>query len=107
MKKLFIILGLSILLLSTSVLAGNRRTNTTYNDGSYVMVPDVGECDKGGCVISEKHTEQWDGLLWLHQSIDITGDGVCDFIRVWKPISDPTYGVFYSVYETRTCGSVL
>lgn len=73
------------------------------DDGSYHLVPNVGECKEGGCVINERTTNGG----FLHQEVDFDGDNRCDIVVTWKPIVDPTYGTFYVVLETRNCGGAI
>ena len=96
--------SLAILLLFKLGDAGDRRNIEGWmNNGIYThfTLLDPGECDEHGCVMYEKETG------YLHQFIDKNNDGVCDVIVVWKPLVDPTWGTYYSLYETKTCNKVL
>ena len=103
----YIISIVVVLLCITVAYGGDRRTVRTHENGDYGMLPAIGECDTGRCVITERYIVQWDGLKWIHQFVDIDGDGKCDRIRVWKPIADPSFGIFYTIYSTKSCeGSI-
>jgi hypothetical protein len=106
-----------ILLLATTVMAGERRNIKVYDSGKktagghiiyeHFTLLDVGECNEDECVISEGITEQWDGGKWIHQLIDTNSDGGCDIIKVWKPMVDATYGTYYSIFTIKLCGGVI
>lgn len=109
MKKLIscIIISIVVLLCITVAYSGDRRTIRTYEDGNYEMLPNIGECNMGGCVVSERYVIQWDGIKWIHQFVDTDGDGECDRIRVWKPVVDPTFGIFYTIYSNKSCEGAI
>ena len=94
----YIISSIVVLLCITVAYGGDRRTTSVYNDGSWVMVPDIGECDDTGCITHEHITQG--GLLYQWYTDD---NGVCTKIIVWKPLVDPTYGTFYTIYRQKTC----
>jgi len=78
-----------ILLLLTVVVvasAGDRKTIGVLNDGTHIMVPDVGECSPAGCVLEERTLTQWNGTEWIYQRVDVDGDGICDIQITWKPL---------------------
>lgn len=106
MKPLICIL---LLLCITAAYAGDRRNIKVYDSGKkteagypvfeHYTLLDPGECDDDGCVIYE-HTIKG-GLLY--QWIDKDADDVCDLIRVWKPLVDPTFGTFYTLHKHKLC----
>ena len=102
---------LSILLLSMVYAefshAGDRKINMYDDQGNWLTMLDPGECDEKGCVLYEKTIEQWDGALIIHQFMDTDDDGICNNVTVWKPIVDPTYGTFYTVYQVKECFSSI
>lgn len=105
MKKIIILLIISIALLSTAFASGERRIlGRQLEDGSYKELLNVGECEAVyGCVIDEKTTTGG----YIHQFLDFNNDKVCDIIFTWKPIDDPTYGRFYTPYKTMRCNDVI
>ena len=104
-----LIISIVVLLSITVCYAGDRRNIKTYDTGDkgpygnpiveHFTLLDLGECDYSGCVIREHTTKG--GLLY--QWIDKNGDTVCDIIRVWKTLEDPTWGTYYSIYRYKLC----
>lgn len=107
MKILVLILTLTLLIITTVSYAGDRRSNTYANDGQWITIPDVGECNDAGCVLKERSVKTWDGHNIIHQWIDRDGDGACDVIMIFKPIVDPQYGLFYTLYQTKSCYNAI
>lgn len=113
MIKHIIISIVVVLLYITVCYGGDRRNIKTYDTGNkgprgnaiveHFTLLDPGECDNTGCVIFEHTTKG--GLLY--QWIDKDDDTVCDLIRVWKPLVDPTFGTFYTLHKYKLCrGSI-
>lgn len=108
MRKIICLIILAICL--TAFVGCNKETRRTigvYNNGNHIMMPNVGDCDKDGCVISEHYTIQWNGVKWIHQRIDTDKNGVCDILRVWKPLEDPKYGLYYTIYANKPCREAI
>lgn len=84
-----------------------RRSIVVLDTGEHVAIPYPGECNEFGCVLVEKEVPQWNGTPWLHQFVDTDGDDVCDVYRIWKPLEDPTYGIFYTIYKDKPCGGAI
>ena len=93
------ILLVSLLILASASAEERRILDLPRSDGTYQLLLEVGECDLYGCVLKERTTA---GRM-IHQWFDINDDGTCDRIVVWKPIVDPTYGTFYTMYKTKLC----
>lgn len=97
----------------TCVYAGDRRNIEVYDGGKktesgrilyeHYTLLDVGECNETGCLIGEIPLEQWDGAVWIYQYMDTNENGSCDIIKIWKPLVDPTYGTYYTIYKTILC----
>ena len=114
-KKVMIgILVYTILILYVGlVYGGTRRQIDVYDGGKktasggilyeHYTLLDVGECDDTGCLIGEIPMEQWDGAEWIYQYISTNGDMVCDIIKIWKPLVDPTYGTYYTIHKVIPC----
>jgi len=101
--KTIIISIVVVLLYITVCYGGDRRTNNVYDNGDWIMLLDPGECDDTGCIMFELPA----GGNLLYQWVDKDGDYVCDLIRVWKPIEDPTFGTFYTLHKYKLCrGSI-
>ena len=109
----YIISIVLVLLCITAAYGGDRKTTAVYDSGKkteagrpifeHRTLLDPGECDLAGCVIYE-HTTQG-GLLY--QWVDKDDDDVCDLIRVWKPIVDPTFGTFYTLHQYKLCRGTI
>ena len=96
-----------ILLVLTAAYSGEdraqRKSIAILDSGGYLTIPYPGECNAVGCVLSETYTEQWDNTKQIHQNIDMDKDGTCDINITWKPIDDPTYGIFYTILKMGEC----
>jgi len=111
MKTLITMLLLSLCI--TTSYAGDRRNIKVYDGGKktesghviyeHHTLLDPGECDVTGCVVFEHTTK--DGLLY--QGIDKNGDSVCNLIRVWKPLVDPTFGTYYTLHKYKLCRGTM
>lgn len=113
-KVLIGIVVYSILILYVAIAYGGTRRNIEVYDGGkktesgrviyeHYTLLDPGECDDTGCLIGEIPMEQYNGAEWLYQFMDTNKDGACDVIRIWKPLVDPTYGTYYTIYKTIPC----
>jgi hypothetical protein len=103
MAYLKYIISIVVLLCITVAYGGDRKSILVNEDGNHETLLDVGECNKGGCVLVESTMEQWDGVEWIYQQIDTSNNGKCNLIRVWKPLVDPTFGTFYTIHSIKTC----
>jgi hypothetical protein len=113
MRPLITILLLLLSLCITTAYAGSRRNIELYDSGQkteggyplykHYTLLDLNECDDTGCVIFEHQTR--DGLLY--QWVDKTGNGVCNLIRVWKPLVDPTFGTYYTLHKYKLCRGTM
>ena len=111
--KITLYITILLLLCITVAYGGDRRNIEVYDGGKKTEAGDIlyehhtlldpGECDEHGCVVFEDEVEAWDGNNWIHQYIDINGDGGCNIIKVWKPLSDPTWGMYYKLHATELC----
>ena len=121
MKRLIITLLLSLLLTIPFTSASNakmtycqiadeaardteRRSITVNKDGSYKMLLDKGTCKDGTCIIEEMYRD----CGFIKQLIDANGDGKCDYVIEWQSIVDPTYGVFFTIYNvSKKCPFII
>lgn len=65
---------------------------------------DKGECMGSVCVIDEV---QAGTNGYLYQICDWDDDQECDFIVVWKPLDDPTYGRQWQFVKQIGCEEAL
>lgn len=111
--RVILTVSLAILLFMGVGYAGDRRNIETYDTGKidnygnsivkHYTLLDPGECNFIGCVMYE-HTTQG-GLLY--QWYDHDDDNVCDRIVVWKTLVDPTWGTYYKLFSSKTCGGSI
>ena len=109
MKRYKISIIVLLLLCITVAYGGDRKNIEVYDSGEktasgaplykHYTLLDIDECDDTGCLIGEISMEQWDGAEWIYQYISINGNKVCDMIKIWKPLVDPTYGTYYTIHK--------
>lgn len=116
MKRL--LSSIIIVLLYITVCYGGERRNIKVYDGGkktetgtiiyeHYTLLDPGECNGVGCVLYEKEIRAFGNNNWIHQFVDINGDGVCDLIWIWKPLVDPTWGTYYSLHIIKLCEKAI
>ncbi len=94
MDKKIVICFLILLLLLVGVSNAGERKTTRGN-----TLLDVGECNSSMCILAEEEIE-----VILFQEIDSKPyNGKCNFVILFKKITDPTHGVFWSYYSTQDC----